>query len=89
MAWCRLSEDVAREAVIGEGDSRGGGPVVDLVDARGTDRQRERVMFAVVVAVVLERVVGASGPLIVMPATVTVLAVPTFLSVNVARCRHR
>ena len=44
---------VARDAVVGEGDGGSGGPVVDLVDAGGADRQRSGVMFAVVVAVVL------------------------------------
>ena len=37
-----IGEDVAGDAVVGERDGRGGGAVVDLVDAGGADGQRPR-----------------------------------------------
>ena len=84
VAGVGIGEGVACDAVVGESDGRGGGPVVDLVDARGTDRQREAGDVRGGRRGGIERVVAASVPVIVMPATVTAFPVPTFLSANVA-----
>ena len=51
-----IGEDVACDAVVGEGDGGGVGPVVDLVAPVALTVSARGVMLAVVVAVVLARV---------------------------------